>query len=274
MAAAPGQYLKAVRERLQVGLREVQEASAVIAAEESNESFYLSAARLTQIENETSMPSVFKLFTLCSIYGLDLYEVLSKYGLNANRTHSYETRFLPETTRTIAAEIHGSLDKVTVPVRFDPTFRWDSTQLINRAVAMWGEIPAVFLMQANMRKHTYGFVGLTDRTMSPLLRPGSIVMIDPLRRRIQQGGWANEFERPIYFVELREGYRCAWCQVDGARLMLIPHPISSLPVQSFSLASEVDVLGQVVGVAMRLTPPTAPSSEPASAPPKPNASER
>jgi transcriptional regulator with XRE-family HTH domain len=274
MAGAPGQYLKAVRERLQVGLREVQEASAVIAAEESNESFYLSAARLTQIENETSMPSVFKLFTLCSIYGLDLYEVLSKYGLNANRTHSYETRFLRETTRTIAAEMHGSLDKVTVPVRFDPTFRWENTQLINRAVAMWGEIPTAFLMQANMRKHTYGFVGLTDRTMSPLLRPGSIVMIDPQRRRIQQGGWANEFERPIYFIELREGYRCAWCQVDGARLMLIPHPISSLPVQSFSLASEVDVLGQVVGVAMRLAPPVAPNPEPAPAHPKPVAPAR
>lgn len=274
MAATPGQYLKAIRERLQVGLREVQEASAVIAAEESNDDFYLSAARLTQIENETSMPSVFKLFTLCSIYGLDLYDVLNKYGVNANRTHSYETRFLPEATRTIAAEVHGSLEKVTVPVRFDPTFRWESTQLINRAVALWGEIPAALLMQANMRKHTYGFVGLTDRTMFPLLRPGSIVMIDPQRRRIQQSGWTNEFERPIYFVELREGYRCAWCQVDGPRLMLIPHPISSLPVQSFSLASEVDVLGQVVGVAMRLIPPVAPNSAPVPGSPKPIAPER
>jgi transcriptional regulator with XRE-family HTH domain len=274
MAGTPGQYLKAVRERLQVGLREVQEASVVIASEESNESYYVSAARLTQIENESSMPSVFKLFTLCSVYGLDLYEVLSKYGINANRTHSYETRFLPEATRTIAAEIHGSLDKVTVPVRFDPTFRWESTQLINRAVALWGEIPAALLMQANMRKHTYGFVGLTDRTMFPLIRPGSIVMIDPQRRRIQQNGWANEFERPIYFIELREGYRCAWCQADGPRLTLIPHPISSLPVQSFSLASEVDVLGQVVGVAMRLTHPTAPNPEIAPEPPKPVAPER
>jgi transcriptional regulator with XRE-family HTH domain len=274
MAATPGHFLKAVRERLQVGLREVQEASSVIASEEANEHFYVSAARLTQIENETSMPSVFKLFTLCSIYGLDLHAVLSKYGVNANRTHSYETRFLPEATRTIAAEIHGTLDKVMVPVRLDPTFRWENTQLINRVVSMWGEIPAAFLLRASPRRHTYGFVGLTDRTMFPLLRPGSLVMIDPEKRRIQQNGWKNEFERPIYFLEMRQGYRCAWCQVDGSRLTLIPHPISTLPVQSFSLASEVDVLGQVVGVAMRLTPPGGPTAEPSPIFPKPGEPEK
>ena len=272
MSATPGQFLKTVRERLHVGLREVQEASAIIASEEANESFYVSAARLTQIENEASMPSVFKLFTLCSVYGLDLHDVLSKYGVDANRTHSYETRFLPEATRTLSAEIHGSTEMVTIPVRLDPTFRLETTQLINRAVALWGEIPAAFLLRCNPRHHTYGFVGLTDRTMFPLLRPGSLVMIDPHRRRIQQNGWKNEFERPVYFLEFRDGYRCAWCQVDGSRLTLIPHPISNLPVQSFSLASEVDVLGQVVGVAMRLTPPNGPTPERAPGLPEPRGS--
>jgi transcriptional regulator with XRE-family HTH domain len=262
MPGPPGQFLKTVRERLQVGLKAVEEASAVIASEEANKNFYISAARLTQIETEASMPSVFKLFTLCAIYGLDMYEVLTKYGVNANRTHSYETRFLPEVTRTVSAEIRGSMDKVTVPVRLDPTFRWENTQLINRIVALWGEIPAAFLLHANPRRHTYGFVGLTDRSMFPLLRPGSLVMIDPHKRRIEQGDWKSEFERPIYFIELREGYRCAWCQVDGSRLILIPHPTSGLPVQSFSLTSQVDVLGQVVGVAMRLTPPDSSNSAP------------
>jgi transcriptional regulator with XRE-family HTH domain len=269
MAMTPGNYLKTVRERLQIGLREVQEASAVIASEESNENFYISAARLTQIENEASLPSVFKLYSLCSIYGLDLHEVLCKYGVNANRARSYGTRFLTKVTRATSAEIHGFDDKVTIPVRLDPSFRWETTQLINRVVALWGEIPAAFLLHCNPRRHTYGFVGLTDRTMFPLLRPGSLVMIDPERRRVLQNGWRNEFERPVYFIELREGYRCAWCQVDGSRLTLIPHPISSTPIQTFSLASEAEVLGQVVGVAMRLAPPNRPTSEPTPTLPEP-----
>ena len=134
-------------------------------------------------------------------------------------------------------------------------------ELINRVVALWGEIPAAFLINRNTRRHTYGYVGLTDRTMYPMLRPGSLVMIDPERTRVTSDGWKTEFDRPIYFIELREGYRCAWCQIEGARLMLIPHPGSNVAVQSFSLQSEAEVLGQVVGVAMRLVPPSIPSSE-------------
>jgi transcriptional regulator with XRE-family HTH domain len=245
-----------MRERLQLGLREVQDASATIAAEEGNNNFYISAARLTQIEHEESIPSVYKLFSLCSIYGIDLHDILCKYGVNANRVHTYRTRVLPETTRTASAEVHGFDDKVTLPVRLDPSFRWETTQLINRVVAMWGEIPAAFLLNCNPRRHTYGYVGLTDRTMFPLVRPGSLVMIDPERRRIVHESWKNEFERPVYFVEMRDGYRCAWCQVEGPRLILIPHPISNVPVQTVSLTSEAEVLGQVVGVAMRLVPPS------------------
>lgn len=256
-----GRYLKEIRERLQLGLREVQDASAAIANEERNDNFYVSAARLTQIENEQSHPSIFKLFSLCAVYGLDLHDLLTKYGVNANRTQAYRTRFLPETTREISAEVHGIDSRVTIPIRMDPSFRWETTQLVNRVVSLWGEIPAAFLQNYNPRRHTYGYVGLTDRTMFPLLRPGAIVMVDPHRRAVQRNGWKNEFDRPIYFVELRDGYRCAWCQIEGNRLMLIPHPVSNAPIETFSLASEAELVGQVVGAAMRFVPADTASAE-------------
>ena len=81
MPVSPGQYLKAVREGLQLEMREVQDASMVIASEEGKEDFYVSPARLTQIENDESIPSFYKLFSLCQIYGLDFIEVLSRYGV-------------------------------------------------------------------------------------------------------------------------------------------------------------------------------------------------
>ena len=270
----PGEYLKAVRERLQLGLRDVQEASATLATEEQNDDFYVSAARLAQIENEESIPSIFKLFAICAVYGLDLHEVLSKYGIDANRARKYQTRFLADHTRPAAAEVYGFEEKVMVPVRIDPSFRLETSQLLNRVVAMWGEIPAAFLLNCNPRKHMYGYIGMTDRTMFPLLRPGSLVMIDPERRRVAKDGWQNENDRPIYFIELRDGYRCGWCQVDGARLLLIPHPDSKVPAQTFSLSTEAEVLGQVVGVAMRLVPPSRPSPEPGPKLPAPDGTER
>ncbi len=81
MAQSPGQSLKTVRERLQIEMREVQEASMIIAAEEGNENFYISPARLAAIERDESVPNFYKLYSLCSIYGLNPNDLLSMYGV-------------------------------------------------------------------------------------------------------------------------------------------------------------------------------------------------
>ena len=209
MELIPGQYLKAVRERLQIGLREVQEASAIIASEEDNDNFYISAAAYANRKRDRRFPASSSSSACVRFTGSICTMFLSKFGVNANGVHSYRSRFLPETTRVTSAEVYGFEDKVLVPVRIDPSFRWETTQLINRVVALWGEIPAAFLINRNTRRHTYGYVGLTDRTMYPLLGPGSLVMIDPERTRVISEGWKTEFDRPIYFIELRRGISAA-----------------------------------------------------------------
>lgn len=256
MPQTAGSYLKEVRQRMQLGLREVQEVTAIIAAEEGNDEFHVSASRLTQIENEDSSPSAFKIFSLSAVYGIDFFDLLQRYGIDPDRTHHYRKHLHSEVTHPVSSGVYGFNTKITLPVRLDPSFRVEATQLVNRAVALWGEIPAAFLLDSNPRTHTYGLIGLSDRSMFPLLRPGALVMIDTNRRRVVRNGWTNEFERPIYFVELRDGYRCAWCQVDGQRLLVIPHPMSEAPTEILSLSNEAEVVGQVVGVAMRLIPAT------------------
>jgi hypothetical protein len=143
---------------------------------------------------------------------------------------------------------------VKIPVRLDPSFKWERTQLINRAVALWGEIPAAFLLECNPRQHIYAYIGLEDDTMYPLLRQGSLVMVDEMLRSVATGGWNNEFERPIYLVETHDEYLCGWCRVEGSQIMIIPHPISSARVRTFNLTTEAEVIGQVVSVATRLVP--------------------
>lgn len=251
----PGRYLKETRQRLQLGLRDVQQASTIIATGENNEEFYISAARLTQIENEGSSPGVQKIFTLSTIYGLDFLSLLRRYGVNPDSAHNYRSLLKLNVTHPVSAEIHNLDTHIALPMRLDASFRWETTQLVNRIVALWGQIPAAFLQEYNPRQYMYGYVGLEDYTMYPLLRPGALVMIDGDRRRVDGKGWANEFQRPIYFVELRKGYRCAWCQIEGASIILIPHPMSPAAAQTFSLPNEAEVVGQVVGVAMRLVPP-------------------
>jgi transcriptional regulator with XRE-family HTH domain len=259
MQFPPGRYLKDFRERLGLGVRDVQKSSALIAAEEANPEFYISAARLSQIENEESAPSPFKLFSLCAIYGVDFADLLKRYGVDPDRIHHYRELVKLDATHPVSLESLNQNSEITLPVRLDPSFRWETTQLLNRVVSMWGRIPTALINDINPRTQMFGYVGLEDYTMYPILRPGALVMIDGARRKVVPGGWRSELERPIYFIELREGYRCAWCHLEDAKLTLIPHPTSGVNAKSYRHPDEAEVAGQVIGVAMRLVPAELPS---------------
>ena len=253
---SPGKYLKDTRERLGMTLREVQEESRRLALQECNWDMYISAARLDQIENSPngdSEPGNHRLMSLSAIYGVDFLQLLSKYGVQPDRVHGFRQFLNGKETRPISTELHDFATTVTFPLHMDPGFRWENTQLINRMVAVWGEIPACLLTNFNPRNHILGLIGLDDRTMSPLIRPGALIWVDGDRRKVQHGQF-SEFDRPIYFVELREGYRCAWCQLDEGLLTLIPHPSSDVPVQSFNFPDDAEIVGQVAGIAMRILP--------------------
>jgi transcriptional regulator with XRE-family HTH domain len=255
MDRLPGVFLKEVRVRMHLGVRDIQRMSSKIAACEQNRRFYISPARLSQIESGEAVPSQFKIFTIATIYGLSFYELLARYGVDPDRAHSHRAKIELPATHPFSSEIRSLETLVTVPVRLDPSFKWEQTNLINRVVARWGEIPAALLLQFNPKQHMYAYVGMEDDTMSPLLRPGSVVMVDEAARRVAGGGWNNEYERPIYLIELRDGYVCSWCQVSGSELTIIPHPNSKALSRTFSLNNEAEVIGQVVGMTMRLVPP-------------------
>lgn len=84
----------------------------------------------------------------------------------------------------------------------------------------WEQIPVGFLQHLDLHKSVYGYIGLEDYTLYPLIRPGSLVQIDAGQRKISTDKWKTEFDRPICFVELPLGYVCSWCQVDHGQLTL------------------------------------------------------
>src|SRR5271157_4831727 len=88
--------------------------------------------------------------------------------------------------------------------------------------------------------------------MYPIMAPGSFIQIDESKRKIATDGWADEFERPIYFLEHRRRYFCSWCHEAANSLILLSHPSSNKSPEVFRFPAEVEVIGQVVGVAKRL----------------------
>ncbi len=119
-------------------------------------------------------------------------------------------------------------------------------------IQRWGKLPLMLLNALELTDHRYGYIGTEDWFMYPLLQPGSLVMIDETRRKVVNSGWANEFDRPIYFLEHRQGYACGWCYQTDDQLVLQAHPASVCAPQVYVYPKDIDIIGQVTGVAMIL----------------------
>jgi transcriptional regulator with XRE-family HTH domain len=247
-----GERLKALRESLGLTARDVQEKSQGIAEERHNQEYHISHAWVTDIENGKFTPSIYKLQTLSAIYNRRFTELTSYYGVPVGELSRYRTSIGVPKTHLLDIGSDLETENVSLPTQFKPEFRLEKTNLLARVVEKWDQIPVGFLQHLDLRKSVYGYIGLEDYTLFPLIRPGSLVEIDANQRKISTEKWNTEFDRPVYFVELRNGYVCSWCQVDRGQLMIIPHPQSHQDVRRFDFPSQAEIVGRVTGVAMRI----------------------
>jgi transcriptional regulator with XRE-family HTH domain len=244
-----GEKLKRVRERLKLTYRDVEQASQVIAGLRASDEYAIPLSRLADIENKGTLPTVYRLYTLCAIYRLDLEEVLRWYGVPWDRLSSDTLEVKLPSTHLI----HQKEERAAVAVpQPPPEIDLNKTTLAGHIMRNWGKMPVHFLGGSGAQHHRYGLIGLEDWSMYPILRPGSLVVIDEDRKKIATSGWTNEYERPIYFLEHRQGYRCGWCSLMGDRLLVEPHPGSQQAPESFAFPTEIEVVGQVVGAAATL----------------------
>jgi len=250
MMEEPGQKLKRVRERLNLRFREVEEASTEIARRRGNDEFIVALSRLADIENKGTMPSIYRLYSLCAIYRLELSEVLSWYGISP-ATIPADADVI-EHGRTHLIGFRPEEGDVQVPIALDPGLDLSRTAFLSRLIQTWGTVPLTMLSNIDLRDYRYGQIGADDWFMFPLIPPGSLVVIDDSKRRIVTSGWSSEHDRPIYFLEHREGYACGWCSLADGRIIVQPHPASQCDAESYAYPSEVEVIGQVTRVALNL----------------------
>lgn len=154
-------------------------------------------------------------------------------------------------TSLLKIKIEEAAENVELPVRFDPHLSLEATTLVSRLVESWGTVPIALLQHIDAKEFLYGFIGLRDNFMHPLIPPGSFVQIDPLTK-IRSKLWQSEYDRPIYFVDARDRYICGWCHLEDNHLMLIPHPLSRATVLKYRFPEDAEIVGQVVGVAARI----------------------
>ena len=235
--------LKALRISRNVTVREVEAESRKIADARNDKRFYISNSRLTQLENDpSSEPGLWKLFSLSEIYQVRITELMRFYNVDLDEVDKFSAIATPRETCLLSnvPSIYRTREFVKNLVK-----QPEKTTLLPQA-----RDPETHAAKfdPNDRVLSYGYIGLEDFTMYPLIRPGSIVSLDPTQHKARPTVWRTEYERPIYFLEHRRGYACGWCELQGKHLLLIPHHSSHASIQRFVYPNEAEIVGRVIRI--------------------------
>jgi hypothetical protein len=244
--------LKDLRRLAGLTTRQVSQFSRQIAVETSNPSFALSCGWLTRLENHKVAPSVHNLASLSIIYGTTIHQLLCCCGIDVDalllKQFSIQT---PRTKLLQNLEPRDVGDFALAPHAGQSR----NTNLMPTPIS-FGSI-SYPVIRSEYKRITYGLIGTSDFTLYPLVLPGSIVQIARDYKAVRHGLWRNEIERPIYFLELRDGYAYGWCELNDGYLTVLPHPQSPCTSRRFAHPIDIQIIGRVVAVTMFLTCPTA-----------------
>jgi transcriptional regulator with XRE-family HTH domain len=238
-----GAKLRRFRQQWQLSLREVEERSLRFAQEQGNQSYQVSASWLDRLEREQHELTINKLIALAGIYGLSTEQLLRS--------------IYPGDPQPVLRQL--SSPNVTMLLTDGP-IEEQARYLLPDEPGPEPPDETALLSPGNngllLAPYWRGIIGKRDRTLDPMVPAGSMVQIDTRKRSISlRKGWAHDFRRPIYFLMTRDAYVCGWCELDknSEWLTLIPHPLSPASSRRWKYLTEIENMGRVVVVAIRLT---------------------
>jgi transcriptional regulator with XRE-family HTH domain len=244
LARGIGLALRAIRQQWQLSLREVERRSLRFARERRNQSYQVSASWLNRLEREEHELTVNKLIVLADIYNLSIERLIRSIYPEDAQARPLRQLSSPNATMLLTEGPLEEQAKYLLPDTLSLDRPPDETTLL--AVEN-SSTPAPYRR---------GIIGMRDRTLDPMIPAGSIVQIDTQKRAISaRRDWMHEFQRPIYFLTTRDTYVCGWCELDRESdwLTLIPHPLSPASSRRWRYRKEIETIGRVSFVAMRLT---------------------
>jgi transcriptional regulator with XRE-family HTH domain len=238
-----GELLHAARLKLGFTLREVMARSQIVAKVWGNPSLVVHYGYLGKVEQGKHNPTVDKFFSLTEVYSQSADEMLRAYKSQCGVSLLPDPVGGPNLTQMITG---GRLEERALhflPQNFGATPPPAQTLLLPPS--------------DSIDKHRYirVVVGSFNHTLSPYYRPGTIFTIDTHRRAIASyKQWTSEFDRPIYLLYTREGYLCAWCELDetSSWLTVVPHICSKAPHKHLRYGREVEVVGRAKNVSIDL----------------------
>ncbi len=244
LAQRIGGRLRSIRLQWQLSLREVEERSLRFAQERGNQSYQVSASWLNRLEREEHELTVNKLIVLADIYNLPIERLLRTIYPGGAPPISVRQLSSPNATMPFTEGPLEEQAKYLLPDMRRVNQPPDETTLLTAGNS------------SALSPYRRGIIGKHDCTLDPMIPAGSIVQIDTQNRAISaRRDWTHEFQRPIYFLTTRDAYFCGWCELDRNSdwLTLVPHPLSPASSRRWRYRKEIETIGRVNFVAIRLT---------------------
>jgi CheY-like chemotaxis protein len=199
------------------------------------------------ISGSIRQPGTAKLDALRIILNLSRAEIDAALGLQPERRFAKQLELSRARTYEVSVETVTRQRKIRIPILRDET-NLEESQLLEAAVKRWMTIEVEYLGQFFPPYFCYVVVGEEDNNASPVAPPGSRLLINKLANRIRPAENLSYHERELYYVMTPHGFTCAYLEnAPGDKVLLIPHPLSGNVREEFR-RSEIDVVGQVVGV--------------------------
>jgi len=247
-----GKRLRAEREHLRLSLRQVQELSRGIAEQRKNHEYYIAHSSLADIENGKLATNIYKLYSLSVIYGRQYEKLAALFDVPvAEAEKDHKALAFPQTYLVGVASEFGE-SSILSPLELRERLRSERTNLVSKIVENWKDVPPTLLQQMDWRDSLYGYIGMQDHTLDPIIRPGSFVQIDSRQRTVPPVNWHSDHDRPIFFFELRDRYVCSWCELHGSQLILVPTPQSRGHAKHIRYPGDATIVGRVTAVTMRI----------------------
>jgi hypothetical protein len=245
----PARILGHGREGAALSLRTASHLSREIADDLGDERYFTSQGSLSDYEATDRPPRhIHKLFTLCTLYGLCLPELLKAYGFDLMaRADPIPKQWIPE--------LHD------VP---GPPARAESAQgFLSDVLGRFGEVPFFLYGSAaalsglpDVSLNDVFWIGGNSKPMHPVLDGGLFALIH--RRKTTPPALLGKalWERPLYLVLTRDGsYFLANCTIEGSTIVVHPHADRFVPQARLQQRVDAEILGQMVALVRSLLPP-------------------
>lgn len=199
------------------------------------------------ISGKIRQPATAKLDSLRIILHISRVDMDAAIGLQPERRFAEQLEMTSVRTHEVTRDAVTRQRTVRVPILRQEA-RLNETQFLEGIVERWAHVDVEYLGAFYPPFLCYVVVGEGDNFASPVVPPGTRLLVNTLTTRIPPNNNVSYHERELFYVLTPRGFTCSYLEeAPGGKVVLVPHPLSGRLREEFS-RSEVTVIGQVVGI--------------------------